>query len=177
MVVSLAGLSWIGRARQGFVAICGRLTGWLGEGISSWITDKASRFAAGLGALSRPTRVAAGISLSWAYWLVGIAGLGTALAAFDIDLPWYAPAVVIVFITFGVALPSAPAFVGTFHYFAMLALTLMGVEQELAVSFAIVVHAFGVVPFTLLSITLLGGEILRGDLPLRQQQADDRLAE
>ena len=172
VVASLVGLAWIGSDRQRFVKLSGQLTSWLGEGVSRWITSKAARFAEGLGALTKPTRVVAAIGLSWVYWLAGITGLGIALAAFDIDLPWYAPAVVIVFITFGVALPSAPAFIGTFHYFAMLALTLMGVDQERAVSFAVVIHAFGMVPFTLLGILLLYGEIVRGDLPLRQRLTD-----
>ncbi len=162
VTVSFCGLLWIGRDPRRFVALCFRATGWMGRRIGRWVVAKARRFAAGLGALRSPVRLAAAVGLSWAYWLATMAGVRVVLAAFDLALPWYAPAVVVVFIAFGVALPSAPAFVGTYHYFAALALTVMAVEPESAVSVAVVQHAAGVVPLTALSLLLLMGEILPG---------------
>jgi glycosyltransferase 2 family protein len=152
----------IARDRRRFTAAGRWLSGWLGERASLWIAARAERFAAGLRALESASGVAAACALSGAYWLSMLLGIRIALAAFDLTLPWYAPAVILVFVTFGVALPSAPAFLGTYHYFAVLALTVMGVEAERAVSFAVVFHAVGFVPFTLVSLVLLAGEVVGG---------------
>ncbi|MEM7588530.1 MAG: lysylphosphatidylglycerol synthase transmembrane domain-containing protein [Acidobacteriota bacterium] len=164
VLVALGGLLWVARDGERFVRWTRWLTAWLGERLSGWLAEQVERFAEGLGALKSPGRFFAAIGCSWLYWLASASGLGLMMLAFDLELPWYAPAVVLVFITFGVVLPSAPAFIGTYHYFAMLALTLMGVSEEQGASYAIVVHAVGIVPFTLIGILLLSGEILRGEL-------------
>ncbi len=169
VLVSLGGLLWLARDGERFVTWTRRLTGWLGQRLSGWLAEQMGRFAAGLKALKSPGRFLAAIGFSWLYWLAGASGLRVAMAAFDLSLPWYAPGVMMVFITFGVVLPSAPAFIGTYHYFSMLALTLMGVGQEQAASFAIVGHAVGIVPFTLIGILLVSGEILRGELRFGRQ--------
>ncbi len=49
------------------------------------------------------------------------------------------------FICLGVALPSAPGFIGTFHAAGRYALTLFGVKAVVAVSFATVYHLFSFV--------------------------------
>ena len=57
-------------------------------------------------------------------------------------------------------LPSAPGFIGTYHYFAALALGLFGVSTELAASFAIVGHAVAIIPFTILLSPLVAKDIV-----------------
>jgi uncharacterized protein (TIRG00374 family) len=155
----------IARRRERFVRGCRRLTGWTGSRISGLVTSKADLFARGLASLGSPARIAAAAGFSGAFWLTSLTSVQLFLWAFGLDgLPWYSPVVVIVFVAFGTALPSTPAFIGTYHYFAMLALTLLGVDDARAGALAIVAHAVGIVPYTLVSIALLLGEFLRGEL-------------
>ena len=98
------------------------------------------------------------------YWALAVVSSGMTLWAFDLSLPWTAPMVVLVFASFAVTLPSSPGFVGTYHYFVALSLRVMGVPAARAASFAFLVHAAGVLPYTLISVLLLIPDALRGDL-------------
>jgi glycosyltransferase 2 family protein len=67
------------------------------------------------------------------------------LAAFSVQAPFLVAVTIQVFICFGVALPSAPGFIGTFHAACRYALTLFGIPSVVAVSFATVYHLFSLV--------------------------------
>ncbi len=73
------------------------------------------------------------------------------LQAFSIKAPFLVAVTIQVLICFGVALPSAPGFIGTFHAAGRYALALFGVHAVVAVSFATVYHLF-----SLLACLLLG---------------------
>lgn len=66
------------------------------------------------------------------------------LLAFSIDAPFLVAVTIQVFICFGVALPSAPGFVGTFHAAGRYALALFGINPVVAVSLATVYHLFSI---------------------------------
>ena len=166
---ALVVLFLVGRDPKRWIGYLGRVTAFLPSSMSDWLIHQASRFAAGLAVLGSPKRMLGAASFSVGYWFSMMAGVLLILWAFDLTLPWYAPAVVLVFVTFGGMLPSTPAFVGTFHYFSSLALTFLGVDPTLAASFAIVQHAAGVVPWTLFSFAVLFGDYLRGDLVWRRR--------
>jgi hypothetical protein len=58
-------------------------------------------------------------------------------------------AAVLLIINFGVALPNAPANVGSYQFFCVLGLTLFGVEKTQAAGFSIVAHLLMTIPFLL----------------------------
>jgi uncharacterized protein (TIRG00374 family) len=74
------------------------------------------------------------------------------LLAFSIKSPFLVAVTTQVFICFGVALPSAPGFIGTFHAAVRYALTLFGVQAVSAVSLATVYHLFTLVMCLLLGL-------------------------
>jgi hypothetical protein len=74
------------------------------------------------------------------------------LVAFSIDAPFLVAVTIQVFICFGVALPSAPGFIGTFHAAGRYALTLFGVQAISAISFATVYHLFSLIMCLLLGL-------------------------
>lgn len=162
----LGGLWGIARRPERFAALCRRCTHWMGHRASTMIGDKATLFAHGLASLQSPSRALAAMGMSYAYWFASIATIRAMLWVFGFSLPWYASAIVLAFIAFAVTLPSAPAFIGTYHYFAATALVTLGIPQASATSFAIVLHASGVVPFTLVAVLFVLAEVLRGQLPL-----------
>ncbi|MCX7635944.1 MAG: flippase-like domain-containing protein, partial [Syntrophales bacterium] len=86
-------------------------------------------------------------------------GLGDALAiyamfqAFGFNLPFTAPFVLLVILMIGIAIPAGPGFVGNWHYFCILGLSLYGVPKTAAFSFAVLYH------FLSIGIVLLLGFI------------------
>jgi uncharacterized protein (TIRG00374 family) len=68
------------------------------------------------------------------------------LDSLSIEVPLLGAFLVMIITTISFLLPSAPASVGVFHYFCQLGLVAFGVNSELALSGAIVIHAtlFGI---------------------------------
>ncbi|MGQ9858656.1 MAG: lysylphosphatidylglycerol synthase transmembrane domain-containing protein [Thermodesulfobacteriota bacterium] len=88
-------------------------------------------------------------------WLISAAIVVILAEAMGLGIPWSASWFVLVALGLGVSVPSAPGFVGTFHYAAMASLMLYGVERNQALSFAILLHALCVVPVLALGMPLL----------------------
>jgi glycosyltransferase 2 family protein len=83
------------------------------------------------------------------------------LLAFDLVSPVYpaisgnpllASVVMLVIVTIGVGLPSAPGAVGTFHGIVAFGVALFGVPNATAMSFAIMLHLSNYVPLTMLGL-------------------------
>jgi uncharacterized membrane protein YbhN (UPF0104 family) len=55
----------------------------------------------------------------------------------------------------GIAIPAAPGFVGNWHYFCVLALTLYGISKPDALSFAIVYHFLSLAVVVVLGVLCL----------------------
>lgn len=91
-------------------------------------------------------------------WVLSASIVILLMETFGLGLPWGAAWFILVALGFGVSVPSAPGFMGTFHFSAMGALLLYGVGRPEALSFAVVLHAICLVPVFLAGIPLLGME-------------------
>jgi uncharacterized protein (TIRG00374 family) len=72
--------------------------------------------------------------------------------SFGISLPIYVSLLVVVIVNIGILIPSAPGYVGTFEFFCISSLALFSVEESVALSFAIVLHAVLFIPITAIGI-------------------------
>ena len=162
VLVGLTAMVLVSRFPEQVAGITRRCTAWLGDRISSWVTQKTELFSTGLSALRSPLSVLGAVGSSALYWACSLVTTRIWLSAFGLRLPWYAPGVIVVFIALGVTVPSSPAFIGTYHYFAMLALGRFGVDTDVAASFALVGHATAMVPFTAVALMLMFGEMASG---------------
>lgn len=81
------------------------------------------------------------IALTVAIWGIFLATNLCLFKAFDMALPFSAAIILQLLLVFGVSLPSAPGFVGTFHAAAMGGLLLYGLPRAQALSAALVLHA------------------------------------
>lgn len=79
----------------------------------------------------------------------------TVFHALHIELPLYAAFIVMITVCLGISLPSAPGFVGTFHYFAILGLSIFGISKNTALSFAILSHLIAFLPVVLIGFFCL----------------------
>ena len=83
-------------------------------------------------------------------WLCPAAAAWSMLRAVHLDLPFVAGWTVLAFVGLGIAVPSAPGYVGVWHAAAVLAVTIFGVAPSSAVAYALLYHAGQFVPITLL---------------------------
>jgi uncharacterized protein (TIRG00374 family) len=90
--------------------------------------------------------------LAWTVliWTLGAVGAWALLRAVHLDLALVAGWTVLVFVGFGISIPSAPGYVGVWHAAAVLALAIFDVSQAVAVGYAVLYHASQFVPITLL---------------------------
>ena len=66
--------------------------------------------------------------------------------------PLLASVVMLVIITIGISIPSAPGAVGTFHGIVAFGVSLFGVSAEISMGFAIILHLVNYIPLTALGL-------------------------
>jgi len=126
----------------------------------SWLPHKAAAFLGtifqklldGFGIMASFKQVLIIFAYSLTIWVLFSTMTYLFLLAFSIQAPFLVAVTIQVFICFGVALPSAPGFIGTFHAAGRYALTLFGVQAIAAVSFATVYHLFSLIMCLLLGL-------------------------
>lgn len=121
--------------------------------MSHWVQKSANSFIEGLKVLEQGKHLMAicllsgviGVSLGGIYYFVAV--------AFDIPLTIPGLLFLLSIIFLGTMLPSSPGFIGTFHYFCIQGLLLIGVkDKSLALSYAIVAHLIQYIPESLMGI-------------------------
>jgi uncharacterized protein (TIRG00374 family) len=91
------------------------------------------RFAHGLDGIRTPAHAGPLVIWSVLVWIVPALAAWVTFRATGLDLPWVAAAAVLAFVGLGVSIPSAPGYVGVFHYAAVLALEIFGVARPAAI--------------------------------------------
>jgi uncharacterized protein (TIRG00374 family) len=97
------------------------------------------------------------VVLWWAvlHWLVHALALWIGFRAVGIDAPFSASLFLQGVLGFAVAIPQAPGFIGVFEFASASGLAVYGVNETLAVSWAIGYHALSFVPITLFGLVYL----------------------
>lgn len=120
--------------------------------VQAWLYQNAQRFVDGFSALRSSRAVVQGVAITFLMRMVAMLSIQCWLWAFGIDLPSYAPLIVIVFLSVGTMVPSSPGFIGMYHVACAYALELMGVEPAVAASVAIAGHFMATVPWTIIGL-------------------------
>lgn len=100
--------------------------------------------------------------LLWSLFLWVGSGISNYLVflAFGLHPPIQASLILMVIVAFGVMIPSSPGYVGTVHFFAVIALSLFGYSKDTSVPFSIVLHASQYLPVTIMGLIYLKTEHL-----------------
>lgn len=93
--------------------------------------------------------------LSALVWLVDVFAIYVLLEAFSFKLPVIASFVVMVILIVGIAVPTAPGYIGSWHYSCILALGLFGIAKPEALSFAVVYHFLSMIIVVILGVAFL----------------------
>jgi uncharacterized protein (TIRG00374 family) len=136
------------KLRRGLVRLEARLPSTL-AGLLAKIAEK---FALGLAAVRRPSRLAVALALSLPLWLCIGMGIWAGARAFHLKVPFTGSFLLQALLVIGVAVPT-PGAVGGFHEaYRFGVTTFFGAPNDAAIGSAIVVHAFSVGPSLLLGL-------------------------
>ncbi len=93
--------------------------------------------------------------LSALVWLLDVLAIYILLTAFGFTLPVMASFIVMIILIVGIAVPTAPGFIGSWHYSCILALGLSGIAKPEALSFAFVYHFLSMIIVVVLGVIFL----------------------
>ena len=152
MIALVAGLVWRRETAVGIIdRILRRVPGKLAQAVHKVI----HHFIDGFQVITDVKRLFYLLILSALVWLVDVAAIYALLLAFGFDLPALAAFVVMVILIAGIAIPTAPGFIGNWHYACILGLSLFGVARPEAFSFALVYHFLSIAIVVILGVIFL----------------------
>ena len=106
----------------------------------------------GLAVLQSPMRLIAVIAWSIVLWLVNALSFYLAFLAFDLPVNYIGAVVLQGVLAFGIAVPSAPGYVGPFEAAITAVLALYAIGASQAVAYAVGYHITTFIPITLLGV-------------------------
>jgi len=165
--------------RDGFRRLLKKLLSWLPEGAAHFIEGIFVRLLDGFGIMASFSQALIMFLCSLTLWGLFSCLTYLFLLAFSVKAPFLVAVTIQVFLCLGVALPSAPGFIGTFHAAGRYALALFGIKSIVAVSFATVYHLFSLVICLVLGLLSYWTSDFRLDRTIlsgKDEQADQHTA-
>jgi len=148
-VALLALLFAMFRYRGGFTRLLERTCRPLPKRFNEKLTWWCDSFVEGLGVLQDRTALLPVILLSIPVWGFATLGVYYCLVATGMQLPLLASIVLIVLISLGSMIPSAPAYIGTLQYAVIVGLAIYDVDKSQALAYSTLYHATQFFPITL----------------------------
>lgn len=93
--------------------------------------------------------------LSLLIWVADAAAIYLLFLSFGFHLSIMAAFVLMVILIIGIAIPTAPGFIGTWHFFCILGLSFFGIPKEDALSYAIILHFLSIGLIVVLGLAFL----------------------
>jgi hypothetical protein len=144
-VLALLAVSALVIGRRHFL----RLVNWLGTYWPTrrgrFLVEGAGEFLRSVDVIAKPVLILTLVAWTLLIWLLYTAVNYILLAAVGAPLSWLAALFLLAVLLLGIAVPSTPGRVGVYHYLAVQALAVFGVDQATAVSFAILQHLITVI--------------------------------
>jgi hypothetical protein len=124
-----------------FLTVLEKLLFFLPKGLRARTIDIVRNFSLGLVLLKDSGRWTQAVMYSLLLWFTSLYQIELVDRALAFDLPPIAPFLILAMASFGVMIPSAPGFIGTFHLSVQYAFIFYGINKEAALSAAILWHA------------------------------------
>ena len=145
-----------------FLNLLEKLLFFIPHRLLSRIIDVARNFSLGLVLTKDPYRLGLVVFYSFLLWFTALYQIQLIEQSVGLSLPFIATFLILAMSSFGVMIPSAPAYIGTFHLAVKYGFLFYGIGGEEALSAAIVWHfsmfiptiIFGVISLMLLQISL-----------------------
>jgi len=126
--------------------------------VSTRILEIINSFVLGLDILRQKKDILIIKGYSLLLWIVSSLCVYLLFFGFGLHFTLLQAIFVEIVLIFGVSIPSAPGYIGTFHWACAAALAFLGVEPNLAKTFSIILWLSYFIPITLLGIMLLWQE-------------------
>ena len=126
--------------RDDSIRVLGSLFTRLPEKYAVRLNRLINYFIDGFAIIADPKRFFAVMFLSAVLWLINGTAIYLLFLAFSFPLPPVAAFVLMIILMIGIAIPAAPGFIGNWHYFCILGLTLFGITKTDAFTFAVFYH-------------------------------------
>jgi len=152
MIACIIGLVW---RRETAVKIIDRFLRLLPGKLAQKVNHVIHHFIDGFQVITDVKRLLFLLLLSAAVWLIDVAVIYTMFIAFGFDLPVMAAFVVMIILIAGIAIPTAPGFIGNWHYACILGLSLFNIAKPEAFSFALIYHFLSMAVVIILGIAFL----------------------
>ncbi len=141
--------------REASLRVLGPLIGKLPERYAERVTRLISHFIDGFRIMVDPALLISVTGFSIAIWLVDVGAIYLLFLAVGFHLPVVASFVLMIILIIGIAIPTAPGFIGNWHYFCILGLSLFGVPKADALTFAIIYHVLSIGVVIVLGLAFL----------------------
>ncbi len=152
MIACIIGLVW---RRETAVKVIDRFLRLLPGKLAQKVNNVIHHFIDGFQVITDVKRLLFLLLLSAAVWLIDVAVIYTMFIAFGFDLPVMAAFVVMIILIAGIAIPTAPGFIGNWHYACILGLSLFNIAKPEAFSFALIYHFLSMALVIILGIVFL----------------------
>jgi glycosyltransferase 2 family protein len=131
------------------------LIGRLPERYAERMKRLVYHFIEGFRIMIDPALLLSVTGLSIIIWLIDVLAIYLLFLAFSFHLPMVAAFVIMIILIIGIAIPTAPGFIGNWHYFCILGLSLFDVPKTDALTFAIVYHFLSIGVVIVLGLAFL----------------------
>ena len=148
----ILGLIW---RREKALKIINKILGKFPGKFAHKIDDIIHRFIDGFQVITDIKLLLYLFFLSALIWLVDVLAIYILLLAFGFTLPVMASFVVMIILIVGIAIPTAPGYIGSWHYSCIIALELFGIAKAEALSFAVVYHFLSIALVIILGVIFL----------------------
>lgn len=163
-----------------FLRLAERLAVFLPEALRGKVIAGLESLLRSMAIMRDPKLLLAGFAWSFFFWTWHGLSFWLGMLAFGIDTGFVSAIFTEAVVGFGVAIPSAPGFFGTFHAAAEFALTTVyGVPETVSLAFAFAYHFGGWIPITVIGLVYawkLGlslGDIGHADEEIDETQPDE----
>ncbi|MCK4775267.1 MAG: flippase-like domain-containing protein, partial [Candidatus Krumholzibacteria bacterium] len=137
------------RYREQSTNLARRLSRPLPARLGEKLVRLVDSFAEGLGVMADKSALVPIVLLSVPVWGFATLGVYYCLIAINMQLPFLASVVLIVVISLGSMIPSAPAYLGTMQYACIIGLAIFSVDKSQALAYSTLYHATQFFPITL----------------------------
>jgi len=156
MALLVIGLWFIIRKRKIFEQTSFFLPFFIRKKYGIKVRNLISHFIDGLTAIKDRKRFVQIVLLSLFIWIINGLSIYVLFMAFGYSLPLWAAFILMFILIIGIAIPTAPGFVGNWHYACVATLTLLfQLNKDDALSFAILYHALSMGMILIMGLVFL----------------------
>jgi len=154
VVTTLSLLKMFGKRLSGIVA---SIAACVSAGLEDRVEIMGQNFLSGLAGLFDPWTAVRFFALTCMIWSVEVATAYLVGGAFSLNMPLGTVLFVLIAIAVGTLIPASPGYIGTFEYFGISALGMVGVAGGEALSFVVTLHAIAILGSSILGAVCLVG--------------------